>query len=176
MNITMQSILGDTNNAYIMMEIFKSASNVILTDNPEFTVTDFNAIFPVFRVQLSDVLNQDEIPAEVYNLFYNMANKALKYDRFKSQWKYCMCLYIAHYLTLYLQTQSGNPGAQAALAGSVPKGVASSKSVDGLSISYDFLGASDDLSGYGTWKYTIYGQQLMTITKMYGHGGAWVNW
>lgn len=176
MAVTIQNILGDSNNAYMMMEVFRGASNVILTDNPEFTRDDFNEIFPVFKLQNGIEIKQDEIPTEVFNLFYNMANKSLKYDRFKSVWKYCMCLYIAHYIVLYLMTQNGDPGAQSALAGSLPRGVASSKSVDGLSISYDFMGAAEDLSGYGTWKYTIYGQQLATITKIYGHGGMWVNW
>lgn len=176
MAVTIQNILGDSNNAYMMMEVFRGASNVILTDNPEFTRDDFNEIFPVFKLQDGTEIKQDEIPIEVFNLFYNMANKSLKYDRFKSVWKYCMCLYIAHYMILYLMTQNGDPGAQSALAGSLPRGIASSKSVDGLSISYDFMGAAEDLSGYGTWKYTIYGQQLATITKIYGHGGMWVNW
>lgn len=176
MAVTIQNILGDSNNAYMMMEVFRGASNVILTDNPEFTRDDFNEIFPVFKLQDGTEIKQDEIPIEVFNLFYNMANKSLKYDRFKSVWKYCMCLYIAHYMILYLMTQNGDPGAQSALAGSLPRGVASSKSVDGLSISYDFMGAAEDLSGYGTWKYTIYGQQLATITKIYGHGGMWVSW
>lgn len=176
MAVTIQNILGDSNNAYMMMEVFRGASNVILTDNPEFTRDDFNEIFPVFKLQDGTEIKQDEIPIEVFNLFYNMANKSIKYDRFKSVWKYCMCLYIAHYMILYLMTQNGDPGAQSALAGSLPRGVASSKSVDGLSISYDFMGAAEDLSGYGTWKYTIYGQQLATITKIYGHGGMWVSW
>lgn len=174
MEITIQNILGDSNNAYMMMEVFRGASNVILTDNPEFTRVDFNSIFPVFKLQDGTEIQQGDIPEEVFNLFYNMANKSLKYDRYKSQWKYCMCLYIAHYMILYLQTQNGDPSAQSALVGSIPRGIASSKSVDGLSISYDFMDAATDLSGYGTWKYTIYGQQLATITKMYGHGGMWV--
>ena len=45
----------------------------------------------------------------------------------------------------------------------------------GLSISYDLLGITDDLQGYGTWKLTAYGQQLVTLTKIYGHAGMWVN-
>lgn len=168
--VSIQNILGDSNNAYLMMEVFRGSSNVILTDNPEFTLSDFSAIFPVF------VVGDGGIPIEVFNLFKAMADKSIKYDRYKSNWKYCMCLYIAHFLTLYLKTQEGDPGAQNALKGSLPFGVASSKSVDGLSISYDFLGSAEDYSGYGTWKLTIYGQQLITMTKIYGHAGMWVNW
>lgn len=174
-NITIQNILGDSNNAYMMMEVFRSASNVILSDNPEFTRNDFSSVFSVFKLQSGEVVAQDEIPDEVYNLFYNMANASLKYKRYYNSWKYFMCLYIAHYFVLYLQTQNGDPGSQSALAGALPRGVASSKSVDGLSISYEFMGAAEDLSGYGTWKYTIYGQQLATLTKMYGHAGMWAN-
>ena len=86
-----------------------------------------------------------------------------------------MCLYIAHNLTLYLRTQAGDASAANALQGALPTGVATSKSVDGLSISIDLLGVSDDLHGYGTWKTTTYGQQLATLTKAYGHAGMWVN-
>ena len=70
MNISIQNILGDSNNAYMMMEIFRGASNVILTDNPEFTREDFSSIFPVFKLQDGTEIKQDEIPTEVYNLFY----------------------------------------------------------------------------------------------------------
>lgn len=174
-HVSIPSLLGDTNNAYMMMEAFKGSSNIILTDNPQFTKEDFSSIFRIFNIQQEECLYEDAIPIEVFNLFYNMANKSIKYDRFKSQWKYAMCLYIAHYLTLYLQTQSGIPGSKAALASSLPKGIASSKSVDGLSVSYDFMGLSEDFAGYGTWKLTTYGQQLITIAKLYGKGGMWVN-
>ena len=90
MAVTIQNILGDSNNAYMMMEVFRGASNVILTDNPELTRDDFSSIFPVFKLQDGTEVKQDEIPEEVFNLFYNMANKSLKYDRFKSVWKYCI--------------------------------------------------------------------------------------
>lgn len=166
--ISMVEMLGYTNNAKIMMEAFQGSSNVILTDNPEFTQEDFNEIFPIFNIN-------DDIPVEIFNLFKAMADKSIKYDRYVSNWKYLMCLYIAHNLTLWLKTQQGDPTAQNALKRSVPIGIASSKSVDGLSISYDFMGVTDDFSGYGTWKLTVYGQQLITLTKIYGHGGMWVN-
>ena len=41
------------------------------------------------------------IPIEFFNLILDMANKSLKYDRFHSLWKYLMCLYIAHFCTLF---------------------------------------------------------------------------
>lgn len=166
------SMLGYTNNAWMFMEAFGGSSNIILTDNPSYTIEMFKATFPVFKVGVAD---SDAIPEPAFNLFKAMADKTIKFDRYKGQWEYLMGLYIAHYLTLYLQTQSGVPGVQAALQGALPKGIAQSKSVDGLSISYDFMDMASDLSGYGTYKLTAYGQQLATLTRMYGHAGMWVN-
>lgn len=167
---SIEGLLGYTNAAHMMMETFKGASNVILTDNPEFTLDDFKGVFPVFPVG-----DGGDIPEEVFNLFKAMADGAIKYDRYFTNWKYLMCLYIAHYLTLYIQTNNGEDDAAAALRGALPMGIASSKSVDGLSVSYDFMGVTNGMDDYGTWKLTLYGQQLITLTKIFGHGGMWVN-
>ena len=49
--INMWEMLGYTNNAKIFMETFSGpASNIILTDNPEFTLEDFQKTFPVFKI------------------------------------------------------------------------------------------------------------------------------
>ena len=170
--ISLIEMLGYTNNAKIMMETFRDSSNIITTDNPPFTVDDFSGIFPQFPINTG---SPDSVPTEVFNLFKAMADASIKYDRYKTSWMYFMCLYIAHNITLWLKVQQGDGSARAALANSLPTGIVQSKSVDGLSISYDFIGMETDLQGYGTWKLTTYGQQLATLTRMYGHGGMWVN-
>ena len=174
--INMWEMLGYTNNAKIFMETFSGpASNIILTDNPEFTLEDFQKTFPVFNIKDEfDPINK-VIPIEFFNLILDMANKSLKYDRFHSLWKYLMCLYIAHFCTLFLQTQQGLEGSQGALAGALPKGLATSKTVEGLSVSYDFSVTTSGLEDAGSWNLTAYGQQLVTLSSMYGHGGMWVN-
>lgn len=169
--IDMIAMLGYTNNAYMMMEAFRSSSNVVLTDNPEYTLCMFRKTFPIIPVGEGE----QEVPEAVFNLFKAMADKAIKKDRYFSAWEYLMGLYIAHMSILYLKANQGDPSSLAAIQSSVPSGVATSKSVDGLSISYDLLGTAEDFAGYGTWKLTTYGQQLITLTKMYGHSGMWVN-
>lgn len=168
-------MLGYQNNATMFMEAFSGASNVILTDNPQFTKEDFKSVFPAFPIGENTDSQSLLIPIPFVDMIIAMADKVIKYDRCRGQWKYLMCLYIAHFCTLFLQTQQGDSNSQKALQGALPFGVKSSKSVDGLSVSYDFLSVTDDLSGYGTWKLTVYGQQLASLTKMYGHAGAWVN-
>lgn len=172
------NMLGFNFNAKMFMECFSGVSNVILTDNPPFTADDFKNVFPIFPIGEE---NKGEdgiyIPEEAFTLFLMMADKSIKYDRYKSTWKYCMCLYIAHNMVLYMQMMQ-NPddvSASKAMASALPTGIATSKSVDGLSISYDLLGMQDDYDGYGTWKLTKYGQQLITFTKIYGKPGMWVN-
>lgn len=169
------SMIGYNSDGVSFMEVFGNPSNIFLTDNPSFSLSDFSEIFPIFVIADGQSQEDDAIPLAVFNLFLDMANKSLKEARYKSHWEYMMCLYIAHYLTLYLQTQNGEPGAESALASALPRGVASSKSVDGLSISYDFMDVANDFSGYGSYKLTAYGQQLITLTSMYGKGGMWVN-
>ena len=171
------NMLGYTNNAYIFSCIFGNPSNVILTDNPEYTLRDFRGIFPIFNISCADDADQDQIPYFVFSFFLSMANACIKEERYKSNWKYFMSLFIAHHLTLYLKANSGDPGIENALKNSTPTiGVAQSKSVDGLSISYEIINAANDLARYGTWNLTLYGQQLVTLTRPYGHGGMWVNW
>lgn len=172
------AMLGYTNNALMMMEAFRGSSNVILTDNPEYTLEMFQKAFKNFCIEggtTEPTDGSDYIPVEVFNLFVGMAQSSIKKDRYFSTWEYLMGLYVAHNLFLYLKASQGEPGAASALASSLPFGIASSKSVDGLSISYDFMGSQEDYLGYGTWKLSIYGQQLITLTKIYGHGGMWVN-
>lgn len=183
-------MLGCTYNANLLMETFSGASGIIIGDNPEFTLEDFKSVFPVFLIEepqpivdISELptdpptenVQQQVIPLAVFNLFYAMADAALKYKRYYSAWRYLMCLYIAHNLILFLRTQSGDPGAQSALSGSIPFGVMASKAVEGLSISYSFMGLENTFDDYGTWKLTVYGQQLITLTNMYGHAGMWAN-
>lgn len=173
------NMLGYTNNAYIFNSVFGNPSNIFLTDNPPYTLSDFQVVCPIFTILETPPVNQNTwyIPYAVFNFFLGMANACIKEKRYNSQWKYFMALFIAHHLILYMRANSGDPSAENALKGSNPTlGIAQSKSVDGLSISYEILNAASDLEGYGTWNLTTYGQQLVTLTKPYGHGGLWVNW
>jgi len=104
-----------------------------------------------------------------------LAHACVRISRFRSTWKFCMGLFIAHFVTLYLKTMI-DPGespyaiAQAGAAG----GVVSSKSVDSVSVSYDFSTVANDLEGWAEWKATEYGLQFVTWAKMFSMGGMYV--
>ena len=46
------------------------------------------------------------IPAVVKQAWFNLAYASLSYNRYHELWRTCMGLFIAHWLTLFLQTQA----------------------------------------------------------------------
>lgn len=79
-----------------------------------------------------------------------------------------MGLFIAHFVTLYMRSmvEPGSDAAQVLNAGQT-KGLAASKSVGGVSVSYDFSQALQGIDGWAAWKSTEYGIQFATLAKMY---------
>ena len=148
------------------------AANVARGSNPAFSAADFLAVFPQFSAADPDVTL---IPDELLELFIAMADASIKETRFRSQWKYATCLYVAHFATLFLQTQTGasNTAAQvvATAQAMFPR---ASKSVGDVSVSYDTAAINNDLPGWAAWKTTLYGQQLATIARIVGRGGMYV--
>jgi len=112
------------------------------------------------------------IPIEVIEMYIELAHSSIKQSRYRKAWKHCMCLFIAHFSTLYMQSMVTGD-ATAVVHASQSRGLVSSKSVDGVSVSYDFS-QMQDLEGFAAWKLTTYGVQLATFAKMYSKGGMYV--
>jgi len=115
--------------------------------NPPYTIEDFYSIYPQFFMPPEEVPpGQDPVPPvpivpiAVLEMYINLAHSCISYALFQDMWFMCMGLFIAHWLTLYLQTV-GDP-----LAGDVT-GLISSKSVDGVSVRNAFDGISDFFGG-----------------------------
>ena len=87
-----------------------------------------------------------------------------------------MGLYIAHWLTLYLQTAAkADDTVQKKITAGLAKGLQSSKSAGDISVSYDFGSVNEDFAGWGMYKLTAYGQQFVTMARTFALGGmvAW---
>ena len=76
---------------------------------------------------------------------------------------HAMGLYTAHYLEFQGSKASGGSGTNGAVMG-----VVSSKSVDGVSVSYDT--GSSAWAGAGFWNATPYGRELWDLMGIYGAG------
>ena len=144
--------------------IIAAASNIRTGDNPEYTVDDFLAAYPQFC--------GGTVPEVMIKAWVNMAQSSIHKARYHDAWEICMGLYIAHWLTLYLQTAAkADDAVQKKIAAGLAKGLQSSKSAGDISVSYDFGSVNEDFAGWGTYKLTAYGQQFVTVARMYAVGG-----
>lgn len=145
------------------------ASNIRDGENPEYAISDFRAVMPAFTEQV--------IPDEQLQHFIDMAQAVVKEARWHGLWREGMRLYIAHFVTLYLSTPQDAPSRDALVGAGQMKGAATSKSVDGVSVSFDTsqnASALNDLDGWGAFKLTTYGAQFATLAKAVGKGGMYV--
>lgn len=111
------------------------------------------------------------VPLAVIQSYLNLAYAALMSSRWREMWTMGMGWYIAHFLTLYLQSMgnaSSTPGQIA--ANGIARGVRVSKAVDGVSATNQAL----DFSEWGAWALTIFGQQLITQARVVGGGAIYV--
>jgi hypothetical protein len=137
--------------------------------NPPYTVADFYAQYPKFFQPPAEEGGDPVplIPLPMLQAFIDLAHASVTYALFAELWEVCMGLFIAHFVTLYLQTANDPTGGDTA-------GLVSSKSVDGVSISYDNSAVTNDFEGWGEFKATVYGLQLITWARMFGIGGLYV--
>ena len=143
--------------------IIAAASNIRSSDNnPEYTMDNFLTMYPQFK----------DVPEVVRKAWLKMAMNCLQYDRWNDLWEMGMGLYIAHFLTLYLQssTPEGASTQQIINAG-LSRGIATSKSVADMSVGYDFGPVASESAGWGTFSQTVYGQQFVQLAKVAAMGG-----
>jgi hypothetical protein len=148
--------------------IIAAASNVRTGGNPAYGVEDFLAAYPQF--------GGGAVPEAVLRALVNLAQSSIHKARYHDAWEICMGLYIAHWLTLYLQTAAkADDPVQKKVAAGLAKGLQTSKSAGDISVSYDFGSVSEDFAGWGTYKLTAYGQQFVTMARTFALGGmvAW---
>jgi hypothetical protein len=115
------------------------------------------------------VWNQPLIPFVVILAYIYVATSCLIQARWQELWLTAMGLMIAHFCTLYAQSD-GNPNStlgQAAAAG-MSTGVTTAKSAGDVSISFQPFEA---ISGFAMFNSTSFGQQLATFAKAIGSGG-----
>lgn len=119
------------------------------------------------------VYNQPFVPMYVLQLYVNLASASLVQARWLDSWPIGMSLFIAHFCTLYLQSDGdlySTPG-QAAVAG-LSRGIATSKSAGDVSVGYTPV--TPGIDTWGAWNLTSYGQQFATMAVAIGSGPMWI--
>ena len=137
--------------------IARAAGIYSTTDNPEYTSDTFLRAYPQFSI----------LDTSVVDAWVGIAHQCVKYSLWDKTWELGMGLFIAHFLTLYQQTieeDLGNP----VLSKGLSKGLITSESVGGMSVSYDLGSFTSEFDGWGTFKQTIFGQQYVHFLQMMG--------
>ncbi|OVZ89941.1 hypothetical protein CBW58_18145 [Yersinia frederiksenii] len=128
-----------------------------------------NSLLPTsdqFRASFPEFTNETRYPNTSINFYLSMADDLLDQDRFGDKFVYLAELMTAHYVEL-----RGKRTASAALGGvnTSGGGVATSKSVDKVSVSYDVSGIINPDAGF--WNNTDYGREFFFWWSMFGMGG-----
>lgn len=138
------------------------------------TVTGGSGTGATFDIAIDTVLTYLVDPV-VIQMYIDIATHCIQQARYHSYWKTCIGWFVAHFVTLYLQSVAGvNASAQQVMVAAQSRGLQASKSVGDVSVSYDYNSIMNDLDGWAQWKLTVYGTQLATIAKMIGKGGMMV--
>ncbi len=162
--------------------LIAAASNLRSGDNPPYVLDDFYALYPAYGPRETPPEDPEGEPSVAYlvdpaiiEMYIGMADAVVKESRWRKQWKFAMGLFIAHFLTLYLQSlaDANSTAAQVVAAGQT-RGLMSSKSVGDVSVSYDFSTIAQGLDGWAAWNLTTFGQQYATLARMVGKGGMYV--
>lgn len=114
------------------------------------------------------------VPLPIINAYIALASASINQARWQEQWAFAMALFVAHYLTLWLQTQ-GNPATTAGqiAAAGIAKGFQTAKAVDKVSVSQENI-FGEAFADWGSYQLTSYGQQLITLAQLAGYGPMYV--
>lgn len=164
------------NNRYTFYDpnVIIEASNVKTGGNPPFTINDFYSFFPNFYNIIEGLNGNIPIPSAVIDMYIQFANDCVNKKVWGNQWEFAMSLFIAHFLTIYIQAQfPENATAQQVLATAQSKGLISSKSVGDVSVSYDFSSAIKGVESWGQFTTTEYGLLFANLAKLMSKGGMY---
>lgn len=153
--------------------IIGGASNIKTGANPPFAIEDFLEVYPQFG---QDSKGNYNVPLIVLEMYLDMANSCIKKNRWHSKWKFGMCLYIAHFCTLHLQSMVDvDLGAKGIAEASKSQGLETSVSVGDVSVSTDYSIATANITGYTGWGLTSFGQQFISLARLVGKGGMYIH-
>ena len=147
-------------------QAYEIASNIRDGDNPEYTIADFRSAMPAFTEAI--------ISDETLQPYIDMASSVIREARWHTLWRTGMGLFIAHFVTLFLQLPEAGLTKEELLNASKVGGSISSKTVGPISVSYDNTQATSDLNGWAAWKLTSFGVQFATLAKVLGKGGMYI--
>lgn len=114
------------------------------------------------------IWNATLIPLVVMLAYIALASSCLVQARWLDGWTVAMGLFVAHFLTLYAQSD-GTPNSNIGMiaAQGLSTGITVAKAVGDVSRNYQ---AVEGITDWGAWNLTSYGQQFATMARLVGSG------
>lgn len=164
----------DTNGVILTYELITGGTGYSATIDAATTVIPAGGSGATFTIVVNTTSTYLVDPL-VIQMYIDFATACVKQNRYHSHWKLCMGWFVAHFVTMYLQsvTDANSTSAQV-IAASKAKGLVTSKSVGDVSAGYDYSSIGNDLDGWAQWKLTVYGQQFASTGKLMGRAGMYV--
>lgn len=120
----------------------------------------------------ASVYQAPPMPLLVIQMYINLAQASIMQARWCEMWQLAMALYVAHYATLWMQSESGpnSTAAQVATSG-LQQGIIVSQSAGDVSATTQPVAGFDD---WGSFNLTQCGVQLATLAKSMACGGIFI--
>jgi hypothetical protein len=164
---------GEGPNGLNVSWIVSKAANIRFGTNPSYTSSDFFAIYPQFGSTGGDYPVSSPTAYLAYlTIIISLAQASISQNRWKDAWTLGMGLFIAHFMTLYLQSYNeAGTAANIVAASGLAKGIVVAQSAGDVSESKQAIGALEEWGGFNL---TIYGQQLADFGRLIGLGGMYI--
>lgn len=118
------------------------------------------------------VYKQPFMPILAILTYIILANASVMSARYFEYWSFMMSLFIAHYCTLYMRTESGNNSTASQVAASgLTKGIMISRHAGDVGATSQLMASYEQ---WGAWTETQYGEQFITTARAINCGPIWV--
>lgn len=118
-----------------------------------------------FRTQFPEFGDSSVYPDAQITFWASIAEQMVVQTIWGDMYEFGVKLYVAHEMTLAVQNfKASSIGGMPGTTGGVP----ASKSVGGVSVSYDSANTSEKDAGF--WNLTNYGKQFYRLVKIFGAG------
>jgi hypothetical protein len=166
---------GTTYDEYTGQLLVAEAANIVFGTNPAFGVESFLELYPQFGQNSNGdwPIENGTVYQAVLQTYINLASACVNWLRWRDSWQVGMCFFVAHFMTLWLQsyTDPELPVRAVASAG-LSKGIMASKSVGDVSVSYQLV--TQGWESWGAWNLTLFGQQFIQLANLAGKGPVYV--
>lgn len=155
--VNLNSLVKDT----LIQSVNTQANTITLTVAP----VQNDTVMTVFEAPL--------MPLVAILTFITLALNSVMQQRYQDSWLVAISLFVAHYCTLYMRTESGVPNVTASqvAASGLTKGVIIVRSAGDVSATSKVLEGYEE---WGAWRETQYGELFITIARGVACGPIWV--